>query len=81
VDGAIEQLEKAAELNPQASSPLYLLAQAYRRKGNEAKAAELAARVSAMQTEEREAQTLPQATLKQLVKEGTTSSSSDRGKH
>ena len=39
-DGAIKQLEKAAELNPQATSPMYLLAQAYRRKGNEAKAAE-----------------------------------------
>jgi len=78
VDSAIEQLEKAVELNPQASSPLYLLAQAYRRKGNEAKAAEFASRVSTMQAEELETQ--QRATLKQLVKEGTAGSSSDREK-
>ncbi len=73
VDGAIEQLTKANELNPKATSPLYLLAQCYRRKGNSAKAAELGAQVSRMQAEEREAQTIPPAMLKQLVTEGAGS--------
>lgn len=70
VDLAIVHLQKAAELNPSATSPLYLLAQAYRRKGDEARASELLARVSTMQAEEREA--LPQATLKNIVRDGTS---------
>lgn len=69
VDAAIVHLTKANELNPKATSPLYLLAQCYRRKGDNAKAAELAAKVSQMQAEEREAQAIPPATLKQLVTE------------
>ncbi len=81
VDGAIEQLTKANQLNPKATSPLYLLAQCYRRKGNNAKAEELAAQVSHMQAEEREAQTIPPTTLKQLVKEGIAGSSSTRPPH
>ena len=79
VDRAIVELQKAADLNPSATSPLYLLAQAYRRKGDEAKAGELAARVSKMQTEERDA--LPQATLKSIVREGTSTVPAPQNKH
>ena len=68
LDHAIAELEKAAALNPGATSPLYLLAQAYRRKGNEARARELIARVSKMQSEEQEA--LPDTMLKRIVREG-----------
>src|SRR5438093_11508635 len=67
---AIVELEKAAALNPSASSPLYLLAQAYRRQGDEARANNLAARVSKMQSEEREG--LPEASLKRIIREGTS---------
>src|SRR6266567_4482767 len=62
--GAIVELEKAAVLNPSASSPLYLLAQAYRRQGDEARAKDLAARVSKIQAEEREG--FPEASLKRI---------------
>lgn len=79
VDRAIVELQKAADLNPSATSPLYLLAQAYRRKGDEAKAGELAARVSKMQTEERDA--LPQATLRSIVREGTSTVPAAQNKH
>jgi len=67
---AIVELKKAAALNPSASSPLYLLAQAYRRQGDEARANNLAARVSKMQSEEREG--LPEASLKRIIREGTS---------
>lgn len=79
VDLAIAHLQKATELNPSATSPLYLLAQAYRRKGDEAHASELLKRVSTMQTEEREA--LPQATLKSIVRQGTPADSATQDKH
>ena len=72
VDSAITQLEKAAALNPSASSPLYLLARAYRRKGDDARARDLVTRVSKMQTEERDA--LSRATLKHIVRDGTAGS-------
>ena len=70
VPAAIVELEKAAVLNPSASSPLYLLAQAYRRQGDEARAKDLAARVSKMQAEEREG--FPEASLKRIIREGTS---------
>jgi len=78
VDQAIVQLEKAADLNPSASGPLYLLAQAYRRKGNLERAEEIAARVGKMQADDRESR--PQAMLKRLVREGSPSSPSDQKK-
>jgi len=78
VDPAIVQLEKAAELNPGATAPLYLLAQAYRRKGNVERAGEIAARVSRMQADERESR--PQAMLKRLVTEGSPNSPTDQKK-
>lgn len=70
VDRAILELNKAAELNPQSTTPLYLLAQAYRRKGDEARAQELTTRVGQMQAEDREA--LSRNTLKGIVREGET---------
>jgi tetratricopeptide (TPR) repeat protein len=69
LDSAIGHLEKAAELNPAATAPLYLLAQVYRRKGNGARAQELIARVSKMQEEDREA--LARSDLKQIAAEET----------
>jgi len=78
VDPAIVQLEKASDLNPTASGPLYLLAQAYRRKGNLERAGEIAARVGKMQADERENR--PQAMLKRLVREGSPSAPPDQKK-
>ena len=69
VDSAIRHLEKAASLNPTATSPLYLLAQAYRRKGDQQRAQALIARVSKMQAEDREA--LARSDLRDVVVEGT----------
>jgi tetratricopeptide (TPR) repeat protein len=68
VDAAISELQKAASLNPSATGPLYLLAQAYRRKGDESRAQELIAQVSKMQAEDRES--LAQGGLRQLAREG-----------
>lgn len=79
VDRAIVELQKAADLNPTATSPLYLLAQAYRRKGEQAKARDLIAKVSKMQTEDRDA--IPQATLKNMVREGTSAAPAGEDKH
>lgn len=78
VDAAISELEKAEALNPAATSPLYLLAQAYRRKGDEARALELIARVSKMQREEREA--LTDTMLKRIAREGASGPSSHENK-
>jgi len=75
---AIVELEKAAALNPSASSPLYLLAQAYRRQGDEDRANNLAARVSKMQAEEREG--FPEASLKRIIREGTSDFPSSQSK-
>jgi tetratricopeptide (TPR) repeat protein len=70
VDQAISHLEKAAALNPAATSPLYLLAQAYRRKGDNDRAQQLIAQVSKMQAEDRE--DLARSDLRRIVVEGTT---------
>ena len=69
LDSAITHLEKAAALNPAATNPLYLLAQAYRRKGDGTRAQELIARVSKMQEQDREA--LARSDLKSIAAEGT----------
>jgi Flp pilus assembly protein TadD len=70
VDRAIVELERATALNPNSTTPLYLLAQAYRSKGEGARAQELLARVSKMQQDERE--DLAQGVLKRAVREGTS---------
>ncbi len=76
---AIAELEKAASLNPAATGPLYLLAQAYRRKGDNARAEQLAARVGKMQAQEREA--MSNSFLKSAVREAITGSSTLPAKH
>lgn len=53
VDLAIPELEKAAELDPDSTPALYALSQAYRRKGDVARAQELLARVSKLNAQER----------------------------
>ena len=53
LDGAIRELEKATSLDPDATAALYNLAQAYIRKGDKTRAAELLARVSRMNAAER----------------------------
>jgi len=67
VDPAIVQLRKAASLNPKAQSPLYLLARAYKKKGEDATANKLMERVSKMQAEER--QPIPEGGLKTLLRQ------------
>lgn len=68
VDSAIRHLETAASLNPTATAPLYLLAQAYKRRGDDARAQALIAKVSKMQAEDREA--MARSELRQVVAEG-----------
>jgi len=65
VDRAIAHLQTAAHLNSSATSPLYLLAQAYRREGDDQKAQDLIDRVSKMQAEDREA--LARSDLKDIA--------------
>lgn len=53
VNGAIRELEKAVELDARATAALYNLGQAYNRKGDRQRAAELLARVSKLNAQER----------------------------
>jgi tetratricopeptide (TPR) repeat protein len=53
VDLAIQELEKAAALDPGSTPALYALSQAYRKKGDVARAQELLARVSKLNAQER----------------------------
>ena len=65
VDGAIQELDKATLLDPDATAALYNLAQAYRRKGDRTRAAELLARVNKLNTEKRGDD--PERELRQIV--------------
>jgi tetratricopeptide (TPR) repeat protein len=69
VDRAIRELEKALELDPQEASSLYQLAVAYRKKGNQARAKELFAKVDQVKNESREQ--FMKRTLIRLVREGS----------
>lgn len=71
-DSAIVQLKKAAKLNPKATAPLYLLARAYRKKGQTVLARELDARVGKIQAKERGA--MSQSFLKNALREGVSQS-------
>jgi tetratricopeptide (TPR) repeat protein len=74
LDPAIHELEKAAALDPGNTQALYFLAQAYRKKGDRARAQELLARVSKVNEQERGDDTsgaLRRAVVR-IVKEGTT---------
>lgn len=53
LDGAIQELEKAVALDPQSTGSIYNLAQAYRKKGDRDRAAELLSRVSKLNEQER----------------------------
>ena len=53
VEPAIEELEKAVALDPESTPSLYNLAQAYRKRGDRARASELLARVSKLNDQER----------------------------
>jgi tetratricopeptide (TPR) repeat protein len=52
-DGAITHLEKAVALDPDNAAPAYVLAQAYRKRGELDRARDLLARVSTINTRER----------------------------
>jgi len=73
VEGAIRELEKSAELDPSGTPALYALSQAYRKKGDLARAQALLARVSALNAQERGDD--PDAELRRavvrIVREGT----------
>jgi predicted Zn-dependent protease len=73
VDLAISELEQAAELDPAHTPALYALAQAYRKKGDVARAQEMLARVSKLNAQERGDD--PDGELKRavirIVREGT----------
>ena len=65
VDGAITELEQATDLDPEATAALYNLAQAYRRKGDRDRAADLLARVTRLNAEKRGDD--PDRELRQIV--------------
>ena len=75
VDGAITELEKAAALDSGSTAAIYNLAQAYRKKGDKTRAAELLARLSKLNAQERGDD--PTADLKRMVvrivREGSSS--------
>jgi predicted Zn-dependent protease len=73
LDLALRELEKAAALDPANTQALYFLAQAYRKKGDRARAQELLARVSRVNAEERgddPSSALRRAVVR-IVREGT----------
>jgi DNA-binding SARP family transcriptional activator len=73
-DAAISELEKATTLDPASTPALYALSQAYRKKGDTARAQALLSRVSALNAQERgddEGAELRRAVVR-IVREGTT---------
>jgi tetratricopeptide (TPR) repeat protein len=74
VDLAVMELEKAAALDPASTPALYVLSQAYLKKGDRARAQELLARVSKLNAQERgddQDGELRRAVVR-IVREGTT---------
>jgi tetratricopeptide (TPR) repeat protein len=73
-DGAITHLEQAVALDPDNAAPAYVLAQAYRKRGDMDRARDLLARVSTINTRERGDD--PEHELKRviirIVREGAT---------
>jgi DNA-binding SARP family transcriptional activator len=74
LDGAIRELERAVALDAEATAAIYNLAQAYNKKGDKTRAAELLSRVSKLNAQERGDD--PDGELKRtvvrIVREGTT---------
>jgi tetratricopeptide (TPR) repeat protein len=75
VDRAIPELKTAAELDPNDSGPFFWLGQAYRKKGEKAKADEMLARVAQLHTPEHEMDMNKE--LRRLVKQETASAQSE----
>ncbi len=74
LEPAIAELERAAQLDPGGTPALYVLSQAYRKKGERAKAQDLLARVSKLNAQERgddQDGELRRAVVR-IVREGTT---------
>jgi len=71
VSGAIKELEIAVNLDPKDGAATYQLAQAYRRKGDAARAKELLARVTKLRDQKEGID--PSAELKRIVREGAAS--------
>ena len=71
VDRAIVELEKAVEIDPTEAAPAFQLANAYRRKGDTARAEKMMAHVGTLHQKERE-DSVGKA-LKRIVREGTPS--------
>ncbi len=78
IDRATKELEKAVAIDPADAAPAFQLAQAYRRKGQEARAQEMLARVSKIHDQERgrDAGT----DLLRILKEGTAPFSQNQAK-
>jgi predicted Zn-dependent protease len=74
VDGAVAALERAVSDDTASSSALYNLAQAYMKKGDRARAAEMAARVSRLNAQERgdDTESEMKRVVVRLVRQGTT---------
>jgi tetratricopeptide (TPR) repeat protein len=74
LDGAIQELEKASTLDPASTPALYALSQAYRKKGDTARAQALLSRVSTLNAKERGDD--PDGELRRavvrIVRDGTT---------
>ena len=71
VNGAVKELETAVNLDPTDGAATYQLAQAYRRKGETARAKELLARVTKLRDQKEGID--PGAELKRIVREGAAS--------
>lgn len=75
IDRAILELKAATERDPNDSGPFFQLAQAYRKKGEKAKADEMLARVAQLHTPEHEIDMTKE--LRRLVKQETSSAQSE----
>jgi tetratricopeptide (TPR) repeat protein len=75
IDRAIPELQVATELDPNDSGPFFQLGQAYRRKGEKAKADEMLAKVAQLHTPEHEMDMNKE--LRRLVRQETAPSQSE----
>jgi tetratricopeptide (TPR) repeat protein len=73
IDRAINELTAATALDPNDAGPVYVLAQAYRKKGQKAQADEMLARVAQLHSEEHNLDLKKE--LKRLVRQDTSASS------
>jgi tetratricopeptide (TPR) repeat protein len=73
VDGAVRELEQATALDPENTVAIYNLAQAYRKKGDRARAADLLSRLSKLNAQERgdDAAAELKRTVTKIVRDGS----------